>query len=119
MDHITLQDLQGVFAFLALILSIGGTFYTWVASRRGDVQRRFKEGSERMDRLDSRLARAEQTIQGLPSKTDIHAIELHMERLAGSLSRMEAVMDGSSKIMARLETIVTRHEDHLLKGDSR
>ena len=33
------------------------------------------------------------------------------------MSRMEAVMEGNTKIMSRLEQIVSRHEDHLLKGN--
>ena len=115
----TLADLRTLFG---LMLPIAGMIYTWVATRQKDVEtrfadinRRFGEGSERMDRLDSRLSRTEQTVQGLPSRNDIHAIELHMERQAGSLARMEAVIEGTSKVMERLETIVTRYEDHLLK----
>lgn len=117
MNQIGLDDLKSL---MGLILPIGGMIYTWIATRRKDVERRFKDGSDRMDRLDGRLSRLEQTVQGLPSREDIHKIELHMSRITGTMERMEAVMEGNQRIMGRLETIVTRHEDHLLqKGDSR
>ena len=36
--------------------------------------------------------------------------------MRGELKEMRAVMEGNTKIMARVENIVARHEDHLLEG---
>lgn len=118
--EVTIDDLR---AWMGLILPIVGVVYTFIATRRKDieskfegVQTQFKAGSDRMDRHEGRIASLEQTVGGLPSKEDIHKLELHMEKVSGTMSRMEAVMEGNQKIMSRLETIVTRHEDHLLTG---
>jgi hypothetical protein len=109
----TLKDLASVAGFL---LAIATAVYTFFATRRAKVDERFKAGSDRMDRHELRLHALEQTVQGLPSREDIHKIELSMSNIAGTMGRMEAVMEGNAQIMQRLETIVTRHEDHLLNG---
>ncbi|EEW60094.1 DUF2730 domain-containing protein [Epibacterium sp. DP7N7-1] len=113
--------LGNLLAALALLVSLCTTVFAWFASRRSNVEarfqrvdERFKEGSDRMDRQEGRIARVEQSVQSLPSKDDLHQIELTLANVAGTMQRMEAVMEGNQKIMSRLETVVTRHEDHLL-----
>lgn len=99
---------------LPLLASVFTLVFAWFRTRRSAVDERFKEGRDRMNRHEVRLNRLEQSVQNMPSSEDIHKIELAMERMSGSMSRMEAVFEGSQQIMARLETIVSRHEDHLL-----
>lgn len=118
--EVTFDDLR---AWTGFILPFASMVYAYIVTRRKDVdgkfegvQAQFKTGSDRMDRHERRIASLEQTVGGLPSKEDIHKLELHMEKVSGTMSRMEAVMEGNQKIMSRLETIVTRHEDHLLTG---
>ena len=113
--------LGNVLAALALLVSLGTTIFAWIATRRSNVEarfervdERFKDGSDRMDRQEVRIARVEQSVQSLPSKDDLHQIELALANVAGAMQRMEAVMEGNQNIMHRLETVVTRHEDHLL-----
>ncbi|MDE4175787.1 DUF2730 family protein [Phaeobacter sp. PT47_59] len=112
-----------ILAGLALLVSLCTTIFAWIATRRSNVEarfarvdERFKEGSDRMDRQEGRIARVEQSVQSLPSKDDLHQIELTLANVAGTMQRMEAVMEGNQNIMARLETVVTRHEDHLLNN---
>jgi hypothetical protein len=52
----------------------------------------------------------------MPGKDDMHSLQLELVKQTGSLNEMRAVMEGNAKIMARLEAIVTRHENHLLDG---
>lgn len=65
--------------------------------------------------LEQRISASEQTQRALPSKDDIHELELSMERLKGEMKTMSEAMKGQSSIMERVEFIVARHEDHLLK----
>lgn len=65
--------------------------------------------------VDQRVAKVEQAQLALPSKDDMHELELAMERLKGEMKTMSEVMKGQSAIMERMEAIVARHEDHLLK----
>ncbi|ANT39895.1 hypothetical protein RGUI_0825 [Rhodovulum sp. P5] len=89
------------------------------AERHSQIEERFRQGSRRMDDLTRRTDALEGTVRQLPGKDDIHAVQLEMAKISGALGEMRAVMDGSNKIMARLEAIVSRHEDHLLDGSKR
>lgn len=102
-----------------LIFSIVVMVFAWFRTRNLNVDDRFKTGSERMDRHDNRITVLEQAITVMPDKDDMHRLQLEMVKMTGSLGQMQAVMEGNAKIMERLETIVSRHEDHLLEGNKR
>lgn len=85
-------------------------------TRDQNVEARFKAGSERMDRLDARMASVEQTLRAMPTRDDLHQLHLTVKEMQGELKTMNAVMEGNTKIMGRLEVIVGRHENHLLDG---
>lgn len=97
-------------------ISVTAMIYAFFVNRRKDVDRRFADGSDRMDRHEKRISTIEQTVQTMPVKDDMHALQLELVKQTGSLNEMRAVMEGNAKIMARLEAIVSRHEDHLLDG---
>lgn len=99
---------------LPLIVSVATLIFAWFRTRRSAVDERFKSGADRMDRHESRLQTLEQTVKSMPGREDVHKIELALERVSGTMGRMEAVMEGNQQIMSRLEIIVSRHEDHLL-----
>lgn len=93
-------------------LPIVGAVYTFIATRRKDV-------NERLDRHEQRLQTVEHTLLGQPNKEDIHDLQLAMERISGSIEVLKATMDGNNKVLLRMESIVGRHEDHLLNGGSK
>ena len=97
-----------------VLISIFGIVFTILRTRRSDVDERFKSGSERMDRFDRRIQSLEERAASAPGKDELHRIELQIATMAGAMGRVEATMEGNAKIMMRLETIVSRHEDHLL-----
>lgn len=66
--------------------------------------------------LEQRITASEQTQRALPSKDDIHELELSMERLKGEMKTLSQVMAGQSAITERMESILNRHEDHLLQS---
>lgn len=102
-----------------LILSLIVMVFAWFRTRNHNVDDRFKTGSDRMDRHSARIATLEQTITVMPDKDDMHNLQLEMVKMTGVMGQMQAVMEGNAKIMERLETIVSRHEDHLLEGNKR
>lgn len=99
-----------------VVLSIILMIYTHFKTRNVGVDDRFKAGDKRITALEKRASVIEQKISSLPEKDDMHRLELEMVKMTGSLSQIQAVMEGNAKIMERLETIVSRHEDHLLDG---
>lgn len=102
-----------------VILSFLSLAYAWWRTRSSAVDARFKSGSDRMDQHELRVQSLEQTVKSLPDRNDLHRIQLSMERMNGTMGRMEAVLEGNQQIMGRLEAIVSRHEDHLLQGSKR
>lgn len=81
-----------------------------------------KKNGARLDALaaqlglvDQRVAKVEQAQQALPSKDDMHELELAMERLKGEMKTMSQVMAGHGALTERMEAILARHEEHLLK----
>lgn len=100
-------------------LSVGAMVYAFFVNRRKDVDERFKEGSKRMDRHEVRIAALETNVHSMPGKDDMHGLQLQLVEIKGALNTMGATMEGNQKIMGRLESIVSRHEDHLLDGSKR
>jgi len=109
-------DLDAALKVASFALSIGAMVYAFFVNRRKDVDARFGEGAKRMDRHEARIASVEQSIAAMPDADDIHAVQLSLAEQTGALREIRAIMDGNGKVMARLEAIVSRHEDHLLNG---
>ena len=112
-------DIDTVVKVLSFTLSAAAMLFAYIATRRKDVDARFKEGSERMDRHDTRISSLEHHLKEMPDKDDVHALQLELARMSGAIGEIRVMMDGNSKIMARLENIVSRHEDHLLEGSKK
>ncbi|ALF02119.1 DUF2730 family protein [Salipiger abyssi] len=108
-----LAFLQRMTGLLGFVISVAAMLYTFFANRRKDVERRFHEGSKRMDRHDLRLQALEQDVKGMPGKEDLHRLELALVEMSGDMRAMTATMDGLAKSVTRTETAVTRHERHL------
>lgn len=94
---------------LALLLSLGTTIWNLLNSGAKRNALRLDNHSTRLTEHDHRIAAIEQTLRGVPGQTDFHALQLSLSEMRGDLREMRA-------IMGRMETIVTRHEDHLLEG---
>lgn len=99
---------------ISVVMSVFVMLFTWFRTRRQDVDERFKAGSDRMRAMESSIASLQQTVDSLPGKDEMHRIDLHMERMAGEMKAMATSQRGTNDILRRLESIVSRHEDHLL-----
>lgn len=122
----TTDALGPMLALLLTSMNIVNIYWTWHRTRDQNsdakakaIAERFQLGSERMDRHDQRLSSMEQTLRTLPDKEHLHELQLAIAGLQGDLKAMTAVIDGNNKVMTRLESIVGRHEDHLLDGAKR
>lgn len=103
-------------AGLSTLISFCSVIWTIFSgpSRRNST--RLDEHGKRLDQHELRISGVEQSQRQLPSTQDMHELELAMEGLKGEIKTMSAVMAGQSAIMERLEAIVSRHENHLLKS---
>ena len=102
-----------------VLVSAFGSLITWMRLRNEAQNKRLEGQSARLDRHDARLSAVEQTLQTLPASQDLHRVELALERIGGDMREMRASMSGQQQIMVRLESVVTRQEDHLMKGSGR
>lgn len=120
-------DLELILDILPLLVSCGAGIFAFVVSRRKDVDDRFKEvdsrfdqtndrlsdGSRRMDRIDARVEGFGQELAAMPGKDDVHQLHLMLSDMRGDMKAMAATMGGLAESMVRLESIVSRHEEHL------
>ena len=104
---------------LPLVVSVLTLAFAWWRTRRSAVDDLFRAGRKRMDDHDRRLQALEQDMQALPTTRELHAIELTMTRMSGQLETVGAHIQGQKDVMKRLESIVTRHEEHLISGSGK
>lgn len=90
-----------------------------LSSRLGDAEKHIAELDRRAERHAQQLVGLSQTVNGMPGHQSMHTLELALADIRGHLREIGATMEGNAKIMARLELVVSRHEDHLLDGGKR
>lgn len=112
----TIDTTIPLWGLITVMISLLTFVYAFVATRRKDIDERFKQGSRRMDDLARRVDALDGTVKGMPGTRDLHEVQLALATLNGSLGKVEAVIQGNAQIMTRLEAIVTRHEQHLLES---
>lgn len=100
---------------LSQLLTFGLTIWGLLASGSRANAAAIKLHTERLNTHDLRLSSVEQTMKDSPSRDDMQTIALQLEGMRGDVKVMRAEMEGSMAIMARLEAIVSRHDNHLLK----
>ena len=101
---------------LSQLLTFGLTIWGLMSSGARSNGKKLEEHAKRIDGHDQRIASVEQLIDGLPTKENVQSIALAMARMEGDIRVMRAEMEGFMDIMNRLEAIVSRHDNHLLKG---
>lgn len=108
-------DLGPALAVTLAALNILNILYTWWRTRDQNVETRFKAGSERMDRLDQRLASVEQTLRAQPTKEDMHQLGLLIEGLRGDVRELRAAQSAVSDAGKRQDIVLARVEQYLLE----
>jgi hypothetical protein len=119
MTGVTL-DWTLIYNLLGILMPTASVIYTFIATRRKDVDKQFgevsglfKKGSDRMDVLERRIQSVEQTVAGMPAKSDLHELALGITEMGGDLKAMRVNMRAVAESVARTEGIVSRHEDYL------
>ena len=108
--------LYKIAGLVSIVISITAMLVTVLGNRRKDIDRRFRDGSKRMDTHDLRLQALEQDVRSMPGKDDLHRLELQLSGIAGDMKAISASMVGMAQSINRTEKIVGRHEEHL-RGD--
>lgn len=103
---------------IGVIVTVALAVIGWFQMRGKDVDRRIGACDDRLDRHDQRIMAAEQTLKSMPGKDDIHSLSISMAQMQGDIRAMGASVEGQRQILTRLENVVSRQEDHLLRGKS-
>lgn len=104
---------------LSQLLTFGLTVWNLMASGSRANAKSIEFNRTRLDNHEVRLNAIEQSLGGMPARDDMHVLQMSLSDMRGDLKEMRATMKGNNEIMRRLETIVSRHEDHLLDGAKR
>lgn len=104
---------------LSQLLTFGLTLWNLVASGSRANTKAIEVNKARLDSHELRLASIENTLGGVPGREDMHNLQIALTEMKGEIREMRATMKGNNEIMRRVETIVGRHEDHLLDGAKR
>lgn len=86
----------------------------WIRVRWGALSKRGDDQADRLDRQESRIVAIETALRAMPSREDLHRIEISVAAMAGDLKVATALLSGQKDVMQRVEAVVARHEDHLL-----
>lgn len=104
---------------LSQLLTFGLTVWNLMASGSRANAKALDAHKTLLDHHGLRLSSIEQTIADSPGRKDMHELHIALSEMRGDLKEMRATMKGNNEVMRRLETIVSRHEDHLLDGAKR
>ena len=87
----------------------------WLRVRWAALDKRVDDQAARIDSHADRLTGMEAALRQMPAREDLHRMEVSVTAMAGELKTVSAHLSGQRDIMTRLEAVVGRHEDHLLK----
>lgn len=103
-------------ALLSALIGLGTTIWNILMSGSRANGKRIETLEGDVGALKGDLHSLEQTVSNMPGKDELHQVRLTLVEMAGKMDVISAHMSGQKDVMKRLETIVTRHEDHLLGG---
>lgn len=101
---------------LSTMINLGTVIWNIFSGPSRRNAAKLEEHGKAIEGQGHRLSAVEQAQRALPSKEDLHAISLGMSEMRGDVKAMRAEMEGNTAIVERLEAVVSRHENHLLKG---
>ena len=105
--------------FVPLFFSLVAVVHTFWVNRTKDVDQRLDNLDRRCNGLSERVGHVEQSIENMPSASDVHDIKITLTEMSGELKVLHQMIAGHNALFTRLESIVGRHEDELLGRSSK
>lgn len=110
--------LRAVAEWLQIACLVGLSIYTWIVNRtkanKAAIDRVESNLGDRLSEHDRRISSLEHVTQGMPEA--VRALNTTVGKLDGDLGTMGERLSGLDRLVVRLEKVVDRQEDHLLKG---
>ncbi len=118
-DVLNISPLVAWVVALNMLLTFALTIWNLMASGSRANAKRLDAHSDQLQQHEARISTVEQGQGSLPSLQEMHKLELAMVRLEGEIASVSRVMAGNVAIMERLESVVARHDAHLLEAGKR
>lgn len=98
---------------LSLLFSVATVIFSWWRTREDRAAKQVAEVRSDVTKLDLRVTEVERIVAALPGSKELNALVVAITEVKGELRTMSAVINGQQAIMERIESSVSRHEDHL------
>ncbi|NML88363.1 DUF2730 family protein [Sphingobium sp. TB-6] len=90
-------------AILALMLSAANMLWTWHAKSQSAAADRVKKVEEGQGELENRVLKLEADFRHLPTKEDLSAVSLQVERVLGKVSKQESEITSVARTVNRID----------------
>ncbi|MEO1950691.1 DUF2730 family protein [Thioclava sp.] len=105
---------------LSLIFAVASAFFSWWRTREAasakvikGVEDKVEDAKAKAIRLEMRMTEIERIVAGMPGSKELNGLTIALTEVRGELRTMSAIINGQEEIMKRIESSVSRHEDHL------
>ena len=105
---------------LSLIFAVASAFFSWWRTREAasakvikGVEDKGEDAKAKAIWLEMRMTEIERIVAGMPGSKELNGLTIALTEVRGELRTMSAIINGQEEIMKRIESSVSRHEDHL------
>jgi paraquat-inducible protein B len=96
-------------ALAALTISVGTVVFGWFTAGGKKALAKLEEHRVDFEQLKEKVATIESEIRHLPSKEDVHQLNLSMAELKGTAGRQEEKLAGVERTVRRVEEFLLEH----------
>lgn len=115
---ITLNDLLGYWPYISTFGPLALVVLIWRLRGEFATKADLAKLSDKVDGLSTqstgtgmRVESLEREMQLLPTRADIHSLQIVVTEIKGSLNEMRAEARGDRDLLGRLDAALVRHED--------
>jgi len=98
-----------------VIVAILSGLIAWIRSRGKAIDDKIAAHDERMGRHETRIAATEQTLNHMPAKGDLHALQISLADIRGELGRLSEAQKAATSHAIRTDSVLERVEGYLLQ----
>lgn len=113
MSLVELADL--VFKLSAIIISVSTAIYTFIATRRKDVDKELAKRAKASDENRRLIDECKAAIAAAPGKDDVHNLVVAVTKLEGVISTVSVQVAGQKELLQRVENTVGIQQESLMK----
>lgn len=102
-----------------VVVSIVSGLILWIRSRGKAVDDRMTAMDDRLGRHEARISSTEQTLNHMPAKDDLHALQVTMSDIRGELGRLGEAQTAANQRAERQEVKLDMVHEYLLNRDKK